>query len=63
MGWAKSSTIRGWRGAIVKGPSMGGVAEEAPGAYEHVSAVMDSAQVAELAKKVAYFVPLICING
>lgn len=42
---------------------MGGVAEEAPGAYEHVSAVMDSAQVAELAKKVAYFVPLICING
>ena len=51
------------RGAVVKSPSMRGIAAEAPGAYEHVSAVKDSAQAVELAKKVAYLVPLICIKG
>lgn len=51
------------RGIIVKSPSMRGVAEEAPGAYKDVRAVVDSAEAAGLAKKVAYLKPLICIKG
>lgn len=51
------------RGIVVKSPSMRGVAEEAPGAYKDVRAVVDSAEAAGLAKKVAYLAPLICING
>lgn len=50
-------------GTFLPRGGFGGVAEEAPGAYEHVSAVMDSAQAVEFAKKVAYLVPLICIKG
>lgn len=53
MGLAQVVDDLRMRGAIVKNPSMRGVAEEAPGAYEHVSAVMGSAQAVELAKKVA----------
>lgn len=51
------------REIVVKSPSMRGVAEEAPGAYKDVRAVVDSARAAGLAKKVAYLVPLICIKG
>ncbi len=51
------------QGIIVKSPSMRGVAEEAPGAYKDVRAVVDSAEDAGLAKKVAYLRPLICIKG
>jgi tRNA-splicing ligase RtcB (3'-phosphate/5'-hydroxy nucleic acid ligase) len=51
------------RGIIVKSPSMRGVAEEAPGAYKDVEAVVDCAEAAGLAKKVAYLAPLICIKG
>lgn len=51
------------RGIIVKSPSMRGVAEEAPGAYKDVRAVVDSSEAAGLAKKVAYLKPLICIKG
>jgi len=51
------------RGIIVKSPSMRGVAEEAPGAYKDVEAVVDCAEAAGLAKKVAYLTPLICIKG
>ncbi len=40
-----------------------GVAEEAPGAYKDVGAVVDAAQAAGLAKKVARLEPLICIKG
>lgn len=39
------------------------VAEEAPGAYKDVDAVVDAAEAAGLAKKVARMVPLICIKG
>jgi tRNA-splicing ligase RtcB len=51
------------RGIVVKSPSMRGVAEEAPLAYKDVSAVVDSADVAGLARKVARTQPLICIKG
>ena len=51
------------RGIIVKSPSLRGVAEEAPGAYKDVEAVVDCAEAAGLAKKVAYLAPLICIKG
>ncbi|HMN38818.1 MAG TPA: RtcB family protein [Hyphomicrobium sp.] len=51
------------RGIIVKCPSMRGIAEEAPGAYKDVRAVVDAAQAAGLAAKVARLEPLICIKG
>jgi tRNA-splicing ligase RtcB len=51
------------RGIIIRSPSPRGIAEEAPGAYKDVSAVVDAADHAGLAKKVAKLVPLICIKG
>lgn len=39
------------------------LAEEAPGAYKDVSAVVDAADHAGLARKVARVRPLICIKG
>jgi tRNA-splicing ligase RtcB len=50
-------------GILIRSPSMRGVAEEAPGAYKDVSAVVDSADQAGLARKVARVVPIICIKG
>jgi len=50
-------------GILIRSPSMRGVAEEAPGAYKDVGAVVDAADVAGLARKVARVVPLICIKG
>jgi tRNA-splicing ligase RtcB len=51
------------RGIIIKSPSMRGVAEEAPGAYKDVAAVVDAAERAGLSRKVARLEPLICIKG
>jgi tRNA-splicing ligase RtcB len=51
------------RGILIKSPSMRGVAEEAPEAYKDVSAVVDAADAAGLARKVARLEPLICIKG
>jgi tRNA-splicing ligase RtcB len=51
------------RGIVIKSPSMRGVAEEAPQAYKDVSAVVDAADAAGLARKVARLEPLICIKG
>jgi len=51
------------QGIIIKSPSLRGVAEEAPGAYKDVRAVVDSAQAAGLARKVAFLKPLICVKG
>lgn len=51
------------RGIIVRSPSMRGVAEEAPGAYKDVGAVVDSADSSGLASKVARLEPLIVIKG
>jgi tRNA-splicing ligase RtcB (3'-phosphate/5'-hydroxy nucleic acid ligase) len=51
------------RGILIRSPSQRGVAEEAPGAYKDVSEVVDAAQAAGLAKKVARLEPLVCIKG
>lgn len=51
------------RGILVRSPSERGIAEEAPGAYKDVSAVVDAAEAAGLARKVAWLEPLICIKG
>lgn len=51
------------RGIVVRSPSMRGVAEEAPGAYKDVRAVVDAAEAAGLARKVARLAPLICVKG
>jgi len=53
----------GQRGIIIRSPSPRGVAEEAPGAYKDVSAVVDAAHAAGLSRKVARLEPLICIKG
>jgi tRNA-splicing ligase RtcB len=51
------------RGIIVRSGSSRGVAEEAPGAYKDVSAVVDAADHAGLARKIARLEPLVCIKG
>ncbi len=51
------------KGIVIRSPSMRGVAEEAPGAYKDVSAVVDAAERAGLAKKVAFVRPMVCIKG
>lgn len=51
------------RGILVRSPSPRGVAEEAPDAYKDVRAVVDAADAAGLARKVARLEPLICIKG
>lgn len=48
---------------LIRGTSMRGVAEEAPGAYKDVNLVVDATQRAGLARKVAKLAPLICIKG
>jgi tRNA-splicing ligase RtcB len=50
-------------GIIIRSPSPRGVAEEAPGAYKEVGAVVDAADRAGLARKVARLRPVICIKG
>jgi tRNA-splicing ligase RtcB (3'-phosphate/5'-hydroxy nucleic acid ligase) len=51
------------RGIVVRSHSARGVAEEAPGAYKDVGAVVDAAERAGLARKVARLRPIICIKG
>jgi len=51
------------KGIVIKGASLRGVAEEAPGAYKDVTAVVDATEKAGLAKKVARLEPLICVKG
>ena len=51
------------RGILIRSPSMRGIAEEAPGAYKDVSAVVNAADQAGLAKKVARLEPMICVKG
>jgi len=50
-------------GVIVRSHSLKGVAEEAPGAYKDVGAVVDAAHNAGLALKVARVEPVICVKG
>ena len=51
------------QGIIIKSPSSRGIAEEAPGAYKDVSAVVEVAEAAGLAKRIARLRPLACIKG
>ncbi len=51
------------RGIMIRSRSSRGVAEEAPGAYKDVGAVVDASDKAGLARKVARLEPLICIKG
>jgi len=51
------------RGILIRSPSSRGISEEAPGAYKDVQAVVDVADAAGLAKKVARLEPMVCIKG
>jgi len=51
------------KGIVIRGSSMRGIAEEAPGAYKDVSVVVDATEKAGLARKVARLEPLICVKG
>jgi len=51
------------RGILIRSPSSRGVAEEAPGAYKDVSAVVQAAHDAGLARKVARLEPIVCVKG
>jgi tRNA-splicing ligase RtcB len=51
------------KGILIRSPSARGVAEEAPGAYKDVDRVVDAAEKACLARKVARLRPMICIKG
>lgn len=51
------------RGIAVRSPSLRGLAEEAPGAYKDVAAVVAAAETAGLARIVARLEPMICIKG
>jgi tRNA-splicing ligase RtcB len=71
---SRHQALRQWRGAevvhklagqgiLIRSHSMRGVAEEAPGAYKDVSAVVDAADRAGLARTVARLEPVVCIKG
>jgi tRNA-splicing ligase RtcB len=51
------------QGTVIRSPSSRGIAEEAPGAYKDVRAVVDAAEKAGLARKVARLKPLVCVKG
>ena len=51
------------QGILIKSPSTRGIAEEAPGAYKSIDAVVEAAEQAGLARRVARVRPLICIKG
>jgi tRNA-splicing ligase RtcB (3'-phosphate/5'-hydroxy nucleic acid ligase) len=51
------------RGILIRSASLRGVAEEAPGAYKDVAAVVAAADRAGLAAKVVRLEPLVCIKG
>jgi tRNA-splicing ligase RtcB (3'-phosphate/5'-hydroxy nucleic acid ligase) len=51
------------RGILIRSRSMRGVAEEAPGAYKDVAAVVDAAELSGLARTVARLEPILCVKG
>jgi tRNA-splicing ligase RtcB len=51
------------QGILIRSPSTRGVAEEAPGAYKDVGAVVLAAEHAGLARRVARMRPMICVKG
>lgn len=71
---SRHKALRQWRGhevkaeleaagILVRSPSNRGIAEEAPGAYKNLDAVVATTEKAGLAKRVASLRPLICIKG
>jgi tRNA-splicing ligase RtcB len=71
---SRHQALRTWRGndvvadlarrsILIRSRSLRGVAEEAPGAYKDVSAVVQATHDAGLARRVARLAPLICIKG
>ncbi len=63
--WRGSEIVQGLasRGVLIRSRSMRGIAEEAPGAYKDVTAVVEAADQAGLARMVARLEPLICVKG
>lgn len=63
--WRGQDVVRSLaaRGITVRAASFRGVAEEAPEAYKDVSAVVDAAHEAGLARRVATLKPLVCVKG
>jgi len=63
--WRGSEIVQGLagRGVLIRSRSMRGIAEEAPGAYKDVKAVVEAANEAGLARLVARLEPLICVKG
>ena len=63
--WRGKEVIRALaeQGVVVRSPSWRGVAEEAPGAYKDVNAVVEATDKAGLARRVARLTPLLCIKG
>jgi tRNA-splicing ligase RtcB len=63
--WQGKDVIRtlAEQGIIIRGASIRGVAEEAPGAYKDVDEVVDATERAELARKVAKLEPIVCVKG
>ena len=51
------------RGILIRCESMRSIAEEAPGAYKDVTAVVDAAVKAGLARLVARVEPMVCVKG
>lgn len=51
------------RNITIKAQSFRGVAEEAPGAYKDVDAVVEATHAAGLARRVARLEPMICVKG
>jgi tRNA-splicing ligase RtcB len=50
-------------GILIRSPSARGVAEEAPGAYKDVDAVVAAAEHAGLSRRVARLRPMVCVKG
>jgi len=51
------------QGILIRGASLRGIAEEAPGAYKDVTVVVDATERAGLARKIARLEPMVCIKG
>ncbi|MEN6429172.1 MAG: RtcB family protein [Phycisphaerales bacterium] len=51
------------KGIVIRGSSLRGIAEEAPGAYKDVTVVVEATEKAGLARKVARLEPLVCVKG
>jgi tRNA-splicing ligase RtcB len=50
-------------GILIRTRSLRGAAEEAPGAYKDVHEVATATERAQLARRVAYLRPLVCVKG